>query len=318
VLNGKTYLLDVLKNDYDSDGDDMTILPLTTTSQYGSYIARFQTCPMTTAATCSAVTCQNIDTNSTPCTCNWDLNRRRCFPSIGREYTISYTAPVARCGPDSFQYSISTNDGVSTATAVAKMTRCYCRAASRTANLHIAFVLDGVVDANSYAWQLSFVDALQRRTDGTTQYRFSVYTAGPDVITNTWTGATTPTYVDISTLALPAGAANAKYDLARSLVDMRTRLLSAIAAVTGNARVVVVILSSRESQTNIASAGATVRAAFPGRVELAFVSVNPSGKKYGTSSLLQPYYSSVATTFQEAAKSDAAQLMMDELCNLGF
>lgn len=300
VLNGQVYSLDVTANDYDVDGDDIYVSS-TTLSVNGANPQPSSTCSVGCAVACLGVA---------GCTCAFDVERNRCYPSTGRATTVQYTAPTSICGTDQFTYTIATNDGTSTATVFARIRRCYC--ASHNPPIYFQFVLDGTTGPNDFAHQLAYVDAVQKRSlASSNDFRYAIYVAGINTAIVNFTNS----YISTQDLQWPEGAANYPYNLG----DAINKLPAAAnwAATLPASRILATIyVSSRESLDSVVDADANIKAAYSNKNVA--ISVDPkTGSAYNHALRLNPRYNGVFTSFDQLITADtAAQNTMDEICSL--
>lgn len=302
VFGGEVSTLDVLLNDTDRDGDEITVVSVV--RQVG-YVAIRQTCP-TVGGACqygSPSACRGL-----ACTCTWVAQRNKCYPSSGRQNFIDYTPQPTQCGRDTFTYTINTNDGASTATVGVRVNRCFC--GTHTPDMDIIFLVDGTQVITSYNWQMTFVDAVQRRSTQWSNFYYAVLEAGAMVYLRNLSN----TYIPTNTYQRNPNGATYPYDLAAALAGA-----GKIKTLTGNParQTIVVVLSGAESTTNILYA-ASALSVTNGAHFLSF-SINSLGVGFNHVRDLNPIFSRAFVSFDRLlATVNGASLTvedtMDEIC----
>ena len=294
VLNGEVYSLDVTLNDIDLDNDEITIVDVST-SVFGSAPQ------IATVCGCSGA-CAGI----AACTCSNDAAKGKCWPSLNRNTVITYTAPGASCGTDAFSYQIQTNDGKSSAVVRTKVRRCYC--ASHAVGIDLVFLVDGTTSVDEFHWQLSLVEAIQKRTsDASGDFRYGLISAGQDTFHK---NATTAGYIVTDTTDAPADGQNFPYELAAPISKINLML----GAPTGR-WVVVVVVSAHDVTDEVVSAAGALTTAYT-NVRFVTVSVHPDAVPYKHLESLNSRYDATVREFSDLGSSALAQAAMDEICSL--
>jgi hypothetical protein len=305
VLNGRVYNFDVLANDTDPDNDDIDIVNVGT-STYGTTPTIAPVC--TIGPACGSGTCQGISA----CTCAVDANRQLCWPSVGRRYTISYAAPATRCGTDSFQYTVRTNDGLSLSTVSARVRRCYC--AAHPFGFNLAFLVDATTSPTDFQWQMAFVDAVQKRATSAA-FNFALFGVGQSTRWQNLTSAYIPTeYIDPNT-----DGPNFPYKLAAALQQVGAGTATSVLGVPpATRRSVLVIVSGHESADSVISAGGQLALTYAaGGFKTIVVSVNPVGDHYQHARELNPLLKISAKDYAtDLQNPQFAYDIMDEICSL--
>ena len=296
ALNGQVYTFDVLANDYDPEGDDLVI----STAGVSTFGARPY--PTLTCVTCPAA-CQGVPS----CTCSLDANRGACWPSNNRPWTISYTPPAASCGVDTFSYTIKTNDGQASAIASTKVKRCFC--GTHATGVDIVFVLDPTAGIPAFLWQLSLVEAVQRRSSQLTAFfRYALFSSGRE----TWHRNLTNVYLPTDITLFPPNAFNYPYQLGTSLSN-----LASLPLIGAPRKLGLVIISGSESVNSVVGP-AGILGSPPFSAKIFPVTVNPLNHVFGhTKQLNSPVGDGwLLTSWDKLASQTLAQDIMDELCIL--
>lgn len=296
VINGAVTSLDVLINDYDPEGDEITI-SATSLATFGTRPTIRQTCP-----TCPG-TCRGIAS----CTCALDAVRGKCYPSVGREYFIDYTALTTSCGTDRFSYTIQTRDGESTAWVNVTSTRCFC--SGPTPGIDIVFVLDGTVSVSGYAFQLSFVDAVQRRSSPASTMFYGVVQVGVNANVRTLMN----TYLDPSAYRRDPSGNRFAYTAGQGLQLARTMKLGSGSPAR---RTVVVVISGTESEDSVGSGIGAL--ASLGNVHFATISVNGANQQWRHIREFSPVYDTTVVDFASLIGSNGKYVeeIMDKICSI--
>jgi len=308
VVAGTVFALDVVANDLDVDGDDITIFAVTA-STFGGNPTISQVC--TGVGACGSGTCSGVPS----CTCAVDATRgNRCWPSTNRMYVVQYAAPNTRCGTDTFSYSISTNDGASTAVVSAKMTQCYC--SSHPFQFNVAFAVDATTDAESFKWQLSLVDAIQKRSAQFSALRYALFGVGQST---RWANLST-TYIATEYVDPNYDGANFPYALGAAFTRIGDGTATSVLGTASTRRNVIVIIAGHDSTDAVLARASTVSSLYAtGGVYTVVLSVNPSGGDFSFVSQLSPIYKKAVRNYFSQSELQNPQIaydIMDAICSL--
>jgi hypothetical protein len=307
VLNGRVYSFDVVANDTDPDNDDIDVV-FTGPSIYGTTPAIAAVCSIGPA--CGWGTCRGV----AGCTCAVDPNRLQCWPSTGRRYVINYAAPATRCGTDQFQYGIKTNDGIAYGTVFARVRRCYC--ATPSMPVKMVFMVDATTSMKNLNWQLSMVDAIQKRAvGGLTRFQFALFGVGQST---RWANLSTA-YISTEFIDPNPHGSLFPYALGAALQKVGDgTATSALQVPVAGERSVLVIFSAHESTDSVVVPGSQLTALYgAGRFHTAVISIAADRQDYKHAGSLNPLYRAAVTDFEtDLQDPQIAYDLMDEVCSL--
>lgn len=294
---GRVYPINVLYNDYDIDGDDIAIVNITAGSLSGISPA--------IQKSCSACSGACVGTYNGTCTCSYDAQRLKCYPSNGIEYFLDYTANTGVCGYDTFGYRIQTNDGNAWTTVTVRNTRCYCM--TKTVGFNMIFLLDGTQTTSDFGFQLDFADAVARRSAAGTNFRYGIIEVGANRVLQNLSN----TYFNLDQMSRAADGNRALYTLGKGLQMAASMIKTFVTDSSVNYIVMVTSKESFDSANIYGSLGIASR--------FMTVTINPNSKVTSTflNYFANPYYQGTATSFVDLTQHTAeiAQEMMDIMCS---
>lgn len=295
---GQVYSIDVLVNDNDVDGDDIQITAVTPGNLSGIFPA--------IQKSCSSCPGPCTGTYYGTCTCTYDPQLLRCYPSHKREYFLDYTANTGVCGYDSFTYTVKTIDGTASTLVEVRNTRCYCM--TKAVGFNMIFLLDGTQSTSDFGFQLNFADSVARRSSEGVNFNYGIIEIGANRVLQNLSN----TYFNLDVLSRARDGHRTPYTLGQGL-RMADQMMAAYA--TGPEMTYIVIVTNRPQSFDAANIwGALGKVA-----RFMTVSVGPLGQILPVfiDYFKNPYYEGTAATFVDLTQNSAiiAENMMDIMCS---
>ena len=319
VQIGRVEPLDVLANDYDPENDVITITG-TTASTRSNYIPPIQNlCPTNGITGClNPVACSTANlyggsgTAPNQCMCFYANLEDRCrtyYPDDQSLTFVDFTGSTGVCGLESFTYTIASNDGTATATAVVENYQCYCQGSQYTNNagFDMIFLLDGTTSETDFDFQLSFASAIYQRSEEATKFRVGIIEVG----TNRAIWNLSTTFPSLDLLGRAPYGDETTYTLGYAFNLTQTMLNNYPLA--GVRPTWVVVVSGHDSVDSTDN----VRKQVPGARLMTFA-VAADGKNYQhfEDDFKGAYVSKVQTTYEGLASDQTSeQDAMDTMCS---
>lgn len=294
---GQVYSIDVLVNDVDIDGDDITITNVTAGSISGITPAIQQSC-----STCPG-TCLGSYTGS--CTCAYDAQRLKCYPSNGRQYFLDYTANTGVCGSDVFTYTIGTNDGSASASVTVGNTRCYCM--TKTVGFNMIFLLDGTTTTSDFGFQLALAEATAKRSSFGKNFKYGVIEVGANRVLQNLSNV----YPDLDVMSRRRDGSSSTYTLGQGMRMAATM----ITTYGGTAPTYLIFVANKASFDN-----ANIYETLGISARIMTITVSPTVQvlpMFQVGAFRNPQYQGHANAFVNLPDNDAilAENMMDIMCS---